>query len=146
MRFWLIFLLVLFFDRLSKLWIQHEYVLGENRPLISDWFSLTYVQNRGAAFGILEGQKLFFLIIAILVLIIIIWFNFKYKPEIFIQISLGLIAGGAGGNLIDRFIYNAVIDFISIGWWPVFNIADIGIVTGSIFLIVHLLLHPEKEN
>jgi len=133
-------------DRLSKLWIQEEYALGESRSLISDWFSFTYVQNRGGAFGILEGQQWFFLIIAVIVLIIIIGFIFKYKPESLIQFSLGLLAGGAGGNLIDRSIYNAVIDFISIGWWPVFNIADIGIVTGSILLIVHILLHPEKEN
>lgn len=132
----LVLLLVL--DQISKLWIINNFTLGQSLSIIEGIFSITYIQNQGAAFGILQGRFWFFILAALFVISLVSYYNIKYAPPIFMQYISGLIVGGAVGNLIDRILYNAVIDFVSIGWFPVFNIADIGIVCGSIGLFLYL--------
>jgi len=143
LRFWLSILTVLIIDWLSKWWIMGHFVTGQSRPLIDDLLWLTYVQNHGAAFGILAGRGWFFQMAAVVVIVGMVAFHFIYKPSDRLQLYLGLIAGGALGNLIDRIRFHHVIDFLDLRWWPVFNVADMAIVCGGVLLILFLLRNEE---
>ncbi|MGS0764710.1 signal peptidase II [Syntrophomonas curvata] len=143
MRFWLTMLLVLVIDQLSKLWIVHSFNPGESRAVWDQVFYLTYVQNQGAAFGMLPGRSWLFLIGALLVIVVLIIFNSRYRQPNRMQIITGLIVAGAVGNLLDRVRLNYVVDFFDLGWWPVFNIADMAIVCGAILLVI-MMFRDEK--
>lgn len=146
MRFWLTMLLVLVIDQLSKLWIVHNFDPGESRAVWDQVLYLTYVQNQGAAFGMLPGRSWLFLIGALLVIMVLIIFNSRYRQPNGIQIITGLVAAGALGNLLDRVRLNYVVDFFDLGWWPVFNIADIAIVCGAILLVITMFRNEKGES
>ncbi|SDK42405.1 signal peptidase II [Natronincola ferrireducens] len=143
---YIISFIVLLLDQVSKiLALNYLKEIGEI-PIIKNFLYFTYVENRGAAFGILQNQKWFFVIMTFAVVgFIIIYFtkNKDYpKP---MMIGLSLIVGGAIGNLIDRVLYGFVVDFIDFRVWPVFNIADSAIVIGQI-LIVYVILKYDRLN
>ena len=129
---------ILFLDQLTKYIISQTIPHGESIPIINNIFHLTYVLNRGAAFGIFKNQNLFFIVVA-LVAIIFILISLKRKKTLQIQIALCFILSGAIGNLIDRIRLSAVIDFLDFRIWPVFNIADTAITIGAI-LLAHAVL------
>lgn len=139
-RFWLTIMGVLAVDQFSKYLVMDRLMLGESRPLIEQVFYLTYVHNPGAAFGILAGKAWFFLMCAALVIIVMTVYNAYYHPPGVAQLAMGLIVGGAIGNFIDRIRFNAVIDFFDLYWWPVFNVADMAIVSGGILLVFYLII------
>lgn len=143
MRFWLTMLLVLIADQLSKLWVVHNFEPGESRIVLDQVLYLTYVQNQGAAFGILPGRSWLFLVGALLVVVVFVILNSRRRQSKSVQVITGLITAGALGNVIDRVRLQYVIDFFDLGWWPVFNIADIAIVSGAILLII-ILFRDEK--
>lgn len=131
---------VLFLDQLIKYLIRLKFYPGESIPVIRDIFHLTYVQNTGAAFGILAERRLFFIIFSLLVIIALPLFlrrllEIEARNYLF-SLSLGLIIGGAAGNLADRIIFGYVIDFLDFRIWPVFNMADSAIVVGSLLLFI----------
>ena len=140
MRFWLTAGAILLLDRLSKWWIVGHMNLGDYWPLINGFIDIRYVQNQGAAFGIMQGRGWLFMLMALIVIGVAIYFIYKYPVPPLAQFCLGLICGGALGNLIDRVLYGWVIDFISVGWFPVFNLADCGIVCGGILLVLWLFM------
>ncbi len=126
--------------------------LKGNQPwvLIEGVFELHYLENRGAAFGMLQDQKPFFIFIAIVILIAIMYILGKtpyQKMYIKLHISLIFIASGAIGNLIDRVRYNYVVDFLyfSLINFPIFNVADIYVTLSAIYLVI-LLLFVYKES
>ncbi len=139
MYFWLSLIIVLIADQLSKWVVIQNMAVGDSFPFIEGVLHLTYVQNRGAAFGILQGYSWIFLICALIVVFALIYYNLRNKILTGDQIIMGLIVGGATGNLIDRWQYNYVIDFFDLRWWPVFNIADMAIVCAGILLITKLI-------
>lgn len=120
------------------------YQVGDSHPLLGQWLYLTYIQNRGAAFGILPGQSWFFLAAAALVILGLIIYNHRYRVEKPVQIWTGLIVAGAAGNFIDRLRFQYVIDFLDLRWWPVFNLADTAVVIGSTLLVIHLLFFMKE--
>ena len=146
MRFWLTTLLILVIDQLSKLWIVNNFAPGESRVIWNKVLWLTYVQNQGAAFGILQGHSWLFFLCAILVMIILVVINSKQRLPVTMQVIFGLIMAGAIGNLLDRLRLNYVVDFFDLGWWPVFNIADMAIVCGAILLVIKLLWDEKGEH
>lgn len=146
MRFFLTLIAVLIADQLSKYVIVTTFAPGEKYSVIGDFFTLICIYNKGAAFGILEGKLWFFIVAALLVVGGIIYYTLKYSLPPILQYALGLIAGGALGNLVDRIFYRSVIDFISIGWWPVFNLADVGITVGSAVLICFVIYKERKDG
>ena len=146
MRFWLTTLLVLIIDQLSKLWIVNSFIPGESRVVWNKVLWLTYVQNQGAAFGILQGHSWLFFLCAILVMIILVVINSKQRLPVTMQVIFGLIMAGAIGNLLDRLRLNYVVDFFDLGWWPVFNIADMAIVCGAVLLVLNLLWDEKGER
>jgi signal peptidase II len=113
-------------------------------PVVDDILRLTYVENRGAAFGLLQDQTTFFVLVGILV-IGVIAASYRYLPRsgFLLHLALGLQLGGAIGNLIDRIRQGYVVDFVDFGyranWWPVFNVADSAIVIGVALLALNAL-------
>ena len=138
-------------DQITKFLIKTRFYYGESIEIFGDFFRFTYIQNEGMAFGIRFGGRLFFTIFASLASVIILIYLYRMRNERFFpRLSLALILGGAMGNLIDRFAYGAVIDFIDVGFgntrWPVFNIADSGVTIGMIILIFVVLFEKEKQE
>ena len=113
-------------------------------------FELHYLENRGAAFGMLQDQKVLFVLIAMIILTVIVYVLVKtpyQKMYTKLHITLVFIAGGAIGNLIDRLRYDYVVDFLyfSLINFPIFNVADIYVTLSSIYLVI-LLLFVYKES
>lgn len=124
-------------DRLTKALVVAQFSLGESLPLIPSVFHLTYVQNTGAAFGLLKGYSWLFIGLSIVVVVWIVWELFGKQPISRLLIWGGsLIIGGALGNLIDRLQWSYVVDFIDFRVWPVFNVADSAITLGVILLLM----------
>ncbi len=120
------------------------------KDIIAGVFRLEYLENRGAAFGIFQGQRSFLLLITIAILAILAYCYYKMptgRKYIPMQIVFILISSGAIGNMIDRTVRNYVIDFLYFELidFPVFNIADCYVVIGS-FLAVLLILFYYKEE
>jgi len=145
LRFWVTAGGVTLLDQLTKLIIIKNFVPGESLVVIDGFLKLTYVQNFGAAFGILQGKSWFLLICAIALVAGIVIYQYKQQISGITNVVLAIIVGGAVGNLLDRCIYGYVIDFFDLGWWPVFNIADIAIVSGGIILAGFLLRDNKGE-
>ena len=140
MYFLLVALLVIIFDQLTKYYVVSNFYLGESVPVIENIFHWTYILNPGAAFGMFEGSRWFFVVIAIGVLVGI-WYT---KDEIneggwMMQYGAALFGGGAIGNLIDRARSGIVIDFFDFRIWPVFNVADIAICVGVAMILWKVL-------
>lgn len=116
-------------------------------PLIGNFLQFTYVQNKGAAFGILPGKQIFLILVSIAVAIFIIWFYLKERPkDIFWEVGLALLLGGTLGNLYDRIFQGYVIDFIDLSFWPTFNVADIAINIGVALMVFQVLFRSEKKS
>lgn len=137
-------LLLVAADQLSKLWIRSNLDVGESLFEVG-FLRLTRVHNTGAAFGLFQGQSFLLTIIASVgvtaLLLYALFFRHKFP---FLdnrrgKLALGLILGGAVGNLIDRIYLGYVTDFIAVSIWPAFNIADSAIVVGSIILAYSLI-------
>lgn len=138
-------------DQYSKfIALTHLKPVG-NIKVIDGWFDFTFVENRGAAFGILEGQRWFFVILTIAVTIGVIMYLLKMKEKDaahnFLRFSFVLILSGAWGNAIDRLLRGYVVDYFEFTFinYPVFNVADIYVVAGTILLAVLLLLVIKDE-
>ncbi|MDU2026010.1 MAG: signal peptidase II [Finegoldia magna] len=140
----LMMILVIGLDHLTK---YMAISLKEGDIIIFDKFlKLTYLENRGAAFGILENKKIILMIFTLLIIGFVIVYIFKnYKSLVsFEKVIYGLLLGGALGNLIDRIFRGYVIDFISVRLpfnydFPVFNVADIAVVVSCILLVIFSL-------
>lgn len=145
MRFWISMLVVFVLDRASKWWVVTHFHMSESHKLLDGILYLTYVENYGAAFGIFPGQSWFFLLCGIIVIAGLTFYNARYRVPGPVRIFIGALAGGALGNLSDRFFYGYVIDFLDLRWWPVFNVADIAIVCGGILLLVYLIREDRNE-
>jgi signal peptidase II len=134
---------VITLDQLSKLWVRDHFALWESLPIIGR-LSLTYHINPGAAFGLLDNQTELLIIMGIASLFIILLFlRYLSRLTTLSLVSIGLIWGGAVGNLIDRIRFGYVTDFIDFRlWgdfhWPTFNIADAAITVGVVTLIYHV--------
>lgn len=145
-------MLVLVVDQLTKQLITRTMEIGDSHRVIRNFLYITYHRNAGAAFGIFQGQMLFFYVItAIAVIAIILWMiKLDFKKEPILAISLALILGGALGNFVDRVMYQAVIDFVHTIWWgnsfPIFNVADIALVCGSILMAVDVLILDRRRK
>lgn len=153
----MIALAVVVIDQLTKLWIMMKFALHEQQTIIPGFFDLVYFTNTGAAFGFLSGSKTwlrqtFFVTVSIvaLVVIVIAYRHLKSQGRVFVY-ALGLIAGGAVGNLIDRLRFGSVVDFLYfyVGsyYWPAFNMADSAISVGvGLFLLGTLLQHLQEKR
>ncbi|MBU5669042.1 signal peptidase II [Peptoniphilus sp. MSJ-1] len=147
-------IILVLIDQFSKYLVKTN-LQGESEiVLIKDFLRLYYIENRGAAFGILQNSRTLFAIITVIVLIILLIFlikNYRRIPKIYL-ISISLLIGGTIGNFIDRIRLHYVIDFISMKFFgynfAIFNFADVFIVVGTILISIGIILHdnPPREN
>ena len=148
MGFLLPALVVVILDQASK---QFFWSLGENFDVIDGFLRVTLVRNSGAAFGMLQGGRVFLIISSVLASIFIIILAQRIRKEDLLKrVFLGMILGGAIGNLIDRIYPGHVIDFIDMGFgihrWPVYNLADTAVTVGGILLIITYSLKREPDQ
>ena len=122
-------------DQLAKYAVHQTMVLHESILVIPGFFHITYILNRGAAFGILENQRWLFLVMALALFLLYGLFRKKLMATPCVYGGAGLLLGGALGNALDRTFFGAVTDFFDFRIWPVFNVADIGIVVGVVLLL-----------
>lgn len=156
--YFVIVVLVIVSDQLTKLWIVNNFKLYDVREVIPGFFNIIYVVNTGAAFSMFADvdspwRHYFFVIIGLVAIVGLSYFTYTLRKEhSLFAIGLGLIAGGAIGNLIDRLYYGHVVDFLDVyvkGYhWPAFNVADSAICVGAVLYLVMTLLQArqEKEN
>lgn len=145
MVYYLIALILFLIDQVTKYVIATRMELGEQIPVIKDFFIITSHRNRGAAFGILQGQQWFFIIITIVVVSGIVWYLNKTKgSRRLLPTALALVLGGAVGNFLDRLLTGEVVDFLMFNFgsytFPIFNVADSCIVIGVGLIILDTLL------
>lgn len=142
---YIIALLVIVIDQITK-YVAVAFLYNPI-TIINGVFDFTLVYNQGAAFGILQNQKIVFLILTPIIIAFLFFYIKKhYKDNFWGNLSLGLIAGGAIGNYIDRIRLTYVIDFLDFKIWPVFNIADSCVVIGATILCLLLLKTPDKQG
>ena len=137
---YLIALILLSLDQFSKYLIRQKMYLTESIPVIKGMFHITYVENTGIAFGLFPRGHSLFIIISLIIILVIVFFErkkaLKSPGERF---CLGLVLGGALGNLIDRLRFGFVIDFLDFRIWPVFNFADSAVCIGGVLIAFFLL-------
>lgn len=136
-------------DQLSKLYIYSNFSLYECKNVINDFFDITYIQNYGAGFSILQNQRIFLCIVSILAIVILCYLLVtSKKSDLLNRVSFLLIISGTLGNLIDRIRFGYVVDFfdfIIFGYdFPVFNVADCFITIGC-FIIIFTILKETKN-
>lgn len=149
--------IIILLDQVTKLQIMQTMRLHESIPVIPNLFSLTYIRNPGAAFGLLAGSSnafrmVFFGLTSIFALGLLGTILLRMPEHDWMgRVSVAGILGGAIGNLIDRLRYGEVIDFLDVYvenyHWPAFNVADSAITVGVIFLIIHFAFekHPDPS-
>lgn len=146
------------FDRLSKIIVLKYafnmntpllYKSGQSVPVIKDFFHLTFFGNKGMAFGMFSGKKAFLIIMCTIIIFAILLWIIKKKPKSILQkVSIGMILGGALGNIYDRIAYGYVIDFLDFRVinYPIFNFADCTVVIGAVILCVYIIFFDKKED
>ncbi len=138
------FLIIL--DQAVKFMVRECMYVGESRTIIENIFSITYVQNRGAAFSLLSGRGLILTALPFIAVITAVWYMEKHKKAHWTMFSaLSLIIAGGLGNLIDRVFNGYVTDMFDFQVWPVFNVADIAICLGCGFLMLYMFWFEGKE-
>lgn len=138
---------ILLLDQLTKYLVRSNMALYESKPIINNIFHLTYIENPGAAFGILAEKRVFFLLATFLICGLIIYFmTLMEKENPLINYFLAMALGGAIGNFVDRALKATVTDFFDFRIWPVFNIADIFIVVGMLVTAFYLIKGDKNED
>lgn len=160
MIYYLIAAVVFILDQVSKRYIVKNLTLSESRQVIGEFFQITSHRNRGAAFGILEDARWFFLTITVVVVVGLIWYLRKMIREgkRLLPVALGLLLGGALGNFIDRARFGEVVDFLQFRFqfsffgqpidytFAIFNLADSAISIGVALIVIDSLLAWRKER
>lgn len=136
---------VLLADQLTKLVVRSYLPLGGSFP--EDWpVRLTYVRNTGIAFGIRANQSLLiFVSLGVVITLLALSLRYHLFAPRWMRIGLGLMLGGAAGNLMDRILLGYVTDFIDLRAWPVFNVADSAVVVGVGILAYFFLFHSQAR-
>ena len=149
MKYIIMIILGFIIDRITKVYAINNFI---NSPYEGSLLNFTYLENRGAAFGILQDSRIFFIILTIIIVGYLFYYFMKnYKTNFsLLNIALSFIISGALGNFYDRLFNGYVVDFIEFDFvnFPVFNFADILVTVGSILFIIYLLFFEgsEKKN
>lgn len=132
-------------DQISKYAAKELLRYGESWPE-SGIFRFTHVTNSGTAFGLFKDATPILVVASFIAIGFLIYF---YRTHIgsrrILRLAIGMLMGGALGNLLDRIMYGSVVDFIDVGWWPVFNLADSSIVVGM-FILAYVMLFDSKAS
>ena len=147
MTFWFYAVIVVLIDQISKYFALKYLNYSVSYTVLAPILFFTRIHNRGAAFGIMSGSVIVFIIFSFLVIALFLIFQKKILSlEKSIQICLGLVMGGCIGNLIDRIRFNYVVDFIDFKVWPVFNFADSALTLSVTYLIIYFIVLDIKDR
>jgi signal peptidase II len=145
--------IVIFLDQVTKEIVRRTVAINGKIEIIRGYFEISYAENTGAAFGMFQGQNRIFIIVGLAAIGFIILYYRQFRENIWMRISLGLLMGGALGNLIDRVVFHYVTDFIRVRWWlmhlrwwPAFNIADASVFVGAAMLIVGMIKRSKSMD
>ncbi len=147
--------LVLFLDQWTKGMVTRQLAVHESREVLGDFFSLTYVRNTGAAFGLFASvdsvlKSVLLNSVAVAAFLAVTFYALRsHFKSLRLQLGLALVLGGAVGNLVDRVRFGFVVDFLLFGvgghYWPAFNVADTSICVGVGLLALDMFRHPDPE-
>jgi len=155
MYYYLLALVIIALDQITKAIIVNKMELGESIQVIENFLYITSHRNPGAAWGILAGKMWFFYIVTVVVIIALVFYIQKMaKTHMLVGVALALMLGGAIGNFIDRILHQEVVDFIDtyiFGYnFPIFNVADSALTVGVALLIIYMLFEEkflkERKN
>ncbi|WKL02997.1 signal peptidase II [Paenibacillus amylolyticus] len=152
MVYYILAFIVFLLDQGTKYLIATWMELKEEIPVIGNFFVITSHRNSGAAFGILQDQRWFFIVVTLIVVVALIWYLQKVKDTLhkLLPVALSLVLGGAIGNFLDRALTGEVVDFVQLNFgsytFPIFNIADSAICIGVGLIIVETLLEGQREK
>ena len=143
--------ILILLDQGTKFWALASLKPIHNMTLVEGFMDLTFVENRGVAFGMFSGERWFILLLTGIIAVGLIWFYkaMPKKKEYFpLRVSLVMVLSGAIGNIIDRLFRGYVVDFFEFTFfeWPVFNVADIYVVVGVILLALMILFVVKDED
>ncbi len=146
-RYFLVALLIaLPLDQLTKWLVTENLMRGESWP-DSGFFRITHAWNTGTAFGLLEGQGGILTVVSFGAVIALYWvYRSVTDPSVIIRVAFGLLLGGAFGNLIDRIRLGHVTDFVDVGRWPIFNVADSSILVGIAVMFTYFWLTEDRKT
>jgi signal peptidase II len=139
-------------DQLTKALVVADLVVGQRVRLIGDLVQIWHAQNRGAAFSLLQGGTLVFLVVSVLSVGLVVYFHRGLRDKsAWLHVVLGMVLGGTLGNFVDRLRQGYVTDWLSVGIgdtrWPTFNIADASVVVGIGILVLYLFLaNPDRRE
>jgi signal peptidase II len=135
-------------DQLTKYLVRINPTLTSGQSIPEHgFFRFTYGTNTGGVFGLFSNQTFLITVAAVIsVVVILLYSRHKMAQSMLVKVSLGMILGGSIGNLIDRVRLGEVTDFIDIGAWPVFNLADSAIDVGVVLLIIYILFRMQKDS
>jgi signal peptidase II len=145
---------VLLLDQATKILIDRTMGLHTSITVVENFFNITYIRNKGAAFGFLADSSFrlpFFICVSIVAIVVILAIFRKLRPDQGLNaFALSLVFSGAFGNLIDRIRLGEVIDFLDVHWyrhhWPAFNVADSAICVGVFLLAIDMLLDERRKK
>ena len=133
-------------DQVTKYLVRENMAIGESWPA-EGFFRLTHGTNTGSAFGLFQDQTVILTIASVFAIGFIVYFYRSHSDRTWItKFTVGLLLGGAVGNLIDRLVAGRVTDFIDVGPWPIFNLADSSITVGITLLIASLVLTSGRAD
>ena len=146
--YYIIILILIAIDQAVKYVVRMNMQLGQTIPVVQDVFHITYIQNTGAAFSIMQGQTAILIAIPSIITIAIIVYIYKFtkKSHFTLPLALALVCGGGLGNLTDRIRFGAVVDFIDFRVFPIFNFADIFVCVGCGLLIIHMFVYDKPKT
>ena len=146
-RFWLAAIAAFVLDQFTKYVVATNFEPGESRIAIPHLLWWTYVQNHRGAFG-LFGSQAWLLVAMALAVLGVFWYAFRdaAAQSLLVRVAFGAIVGGAVGNIVDRFHYGFVVDFVDLHWWPVFNVADSCITVGVALLVLSSLARSQAAT
>jgi len=169
LRILVVSIIVFAIDQLTKFLAKHSIGLGDSVRVLGETVRLTHVQNEGIAFGIMVSNKPLFTLFSVFAALLILYYLISVKDQKFVyRFPLALIFGGALGNIFDRVLFGSVVDFmdvdipnflipsykflflripsIELTRWPVFNVADVAVSIGMIFLFIAVFFTSEEVN
>ncbi len=139
--------LALLADQLTKAWVLRALSFGEGIPVLPPVLHIVLHRNTGIAFGLLSGANtLVGLLAALVALLLLAHHRDRWRADRLVQVGLGLVLGGAAGNLLDRVRFGYVVDFLALPYWPVFNVADVSVVVGGALLAFQALRHGHRSG
>lgn len=149
--YYLIAIIIIGLDQFTKWLIVKKMDLYEQMPIIENFFSITSHRNKGAAWGMLQGQMVLFYVVTVIVIIGVIYYMEKHtRDQKLLSLALSFILGGAIGNFIDRVFRKEVVDFLDFIIFnydfPIFNVADSALVVGVTLVLITTFLDEKKKG